>query len=128
VRAEPGAGPAGAESRWVAEASRLFTSLHEAIAESASTHAGADPGTDHVGGTADPPPLTCRYCPLCQALALARRNAPEMLDQLAALASTLADALRAGNSGSRTDGAEEPPAPPGPERAPPHLEWIDITE
>jgi hypothetical protein len=75
----------------------------------------------------DQPPGTteCRYCPLCQAVALLRRSGPDLLDRLSEVAAGLAATLRASESGSSPDtSSQAAPRPAEPERT----ERIDVTD
>ena len=48
----------------------------------------------HCGGERVGAPEACRLCPLCQGIALLRSVRPEVVDQLADLASVVAECLR----------------------------------
>ena len=69
----------------------------------------------------------CRACPVCQAVAMIRRNGPELLDGISALAAGLAASLRA----ARDEEPEQPvelreAAPPPPVVL--RTERIDVTD
>jgi hypothetical protein len=119
--ADEGAAGADREPAWAAEAVRLFQSLRSAA------EAGA--GADHSA--------ECRYCPLCQGLAVLRRAGPDLLDQVAGLATGFAAALRAAEETGEDPGRPAGPLGPDPgggpgaaaaRPAPPRTERIDITD
>jgi hypothetical protein len=84
-------------------------------------------------------PAECTWCPLCQALMLARRSGPELLDRVAEVAAGLAATLRQTQQGNPEQGnperghaqqggepAPEQQAPPRPD--PPATVRIDISD
>ncbi len=87
---------------WFDQARRLVAGLGESLA------AGPAPAAaDGDGDTDAPAPhgSDCRWCPLCQAVAVLRGERPE-------LTAALADALTAAAAALRT--MAEPPHPPAP--------------
>jgi hypothetical protein len=104
----------GAAPDWAAEAQRLLTAFQEAAA--AGGH------VDHTASAAE-----CRYCPLCQGVAVLRRSAPDVLDRVAELAVGLAASLRASapeDGPDEVDLTQPRPAPPRP----PAFRRIDVTD
>jgi hypothetical protein len=114
--------PDGAEAPWVADAARLFRSLRDAAA---SGEAGPGPLADLLDSAGHAP--ECRACPMCQAVAMIRRNGPELLDGISALAAGLAASLRAARDQEPehpADLRETAPPPPVVLRT----ERIDVTD
>ena len=119
----PGPDP-GWTGAWAADAQRLFRMMQQAASDSRDdAHSrddadGAD-GTDSAAGPAAAPPhataAECRYCPVCQGLAMIRRSGPEVLDKVAEFAAGLAATLRAADR-------ERPPPWDGDAAAP-----VDLT-
>lgn len=110
------------------EARRLVQAL-TAWVENTSARPNA-PTHVYAGDWADGPapgerPTTCGYCPLCQAIALARGQKPEVVAKLVEAATAVLGALAL-----LTDGPEAPvPAPPSDaDDAPPTspVQRIDI--
>jgi hypothetical protein len=95
--------------------------------ESSTGESGtAEPTTDEAGEQSGPAPHTgpagtsCRVCPLCRAMDLARAVRPELLQQVAAAAETVAVLLREAAGGVRdAPAAEHPPSPDDDTAAPP---------
>jgi hypothetical protein len=79
------------------------------------------PGDDHVHDSADRTSAdhtsadhtsSCRICPLCRALDLVRAVRPEVLQQVAAAAETVAVLLREAAGDRDRQAADQPPPPP----------------
>ncbi|RBY88450.1 hypothetical protein [Blastococcus sp. TF02A-26] len=91
---------------WLDQARRLVAGLGQTLAAGAaapSEHPAGETGAEHAAD--------CRWCPLCQAVAVLRGERPE-------LTAALADALSSAAAALRT--LAEPPAPAGtaPEAGP----------
>ena len=105
---------------WVEQARRLVAG----IGLSGDARFGDGPGAGHVPGG------DCRWCPLCQLVAVLRGERPEVAAVLAIVLRTTADALHA--FAAAPDGARaQPPAadePPGSGagRPPPVVQRIEI--
>lgn len=82
---------------------------------------GTPGGPEAPGGRsrACPEPSTCRVCPLCQGAALLRGLRPEVVEHLAAAATSLAAALRE---------VVAPPQRPGHPPAEPDVEQIRVLD
>ncbi|MGY1855902.1 hypothetical protein [Modestobacter sp. SYSU DS0290] len=111
---------------WIEQARRLVTGLaaeHPAAGSLAGALGGllgnATTGTADRDGAAACSDADCRWCPLCTGLAALRGRRPDLLEGLADVLATAADALRAQAgtpAGQRADdGAREPGAPPANE-------------
>ena len=82
-----GAGSAGSPpwtGPWADDARRLFQVFQATVEQLAEPVDGDQPHSPE-----------CRYCPLCRGVALLRQNGPDLLDQVAELATGLAATLRA---------------------------------
>jgi hypothetical protein len=82
----PGAEWAGP---WANDAQQFFRLLREAMPDPAPDPAEGHTAQSHAS------PAECRFCPLCQGLAIIRRQGPDVLDRIAELAAGLAATLRA---------------------------------
>ncbi len=108
---------------WVEQARRLVAGLG-GTGLGATGPAGAGPAWTDTRGDGHDPGGDCRWCPVCQLAAVARR--PEVSEALADALTSAAAALRAfaaaaaaaaaeaGTEPSTEAGAPEPPAAPGP--------------
>ncbi|HET8614059.1 MAG TPA: hypothetical protein VFL94_00940 [Actinomycetales bacterium] len=101
------------------EASRLAEALQGWWAQTSSTPSSdsgspfrtASPGAD------DHDPATCRMCPLCRALDVVRGISPELLEQVASAAETVAVLLREAAGDRQPGPSDAPPPAPGDEKA-----------
>jgi hypothetical protein len=116
---------------WLETARRVVDTFLAPPAGAAPEPAGTPgEGTAHDGtGHAD----TCRWCPVCQAMAVARGERPEVTAALADLLTTTAGALRtfaeagpAAEHPAGTDVAEGIPEDPEPDVPPRTVQRIDI--
>jgi hypothetical protein len=118
---------------WLETARRVvdsFLAPPAAAAPNAAAPADTAGATLHGGiGHAD----TCRWCPVCQAVAVARGERPEVTAALADLLTTTADALRtfaesAPEHPRATDAGQETPDDPERDDEPPArtVQRIDI--
>jgi hypothetical protein len=101
---------------WAEDAHRLYGTFSGIVQQVLEQAATGEPGADHSD--------QCRYCPVCQAMAVVRRSGPEVLDRVAELASGLAATLRA--TGPPPE--EGPPEAAPPPARPPTTVRIDITD
>ena len=100
-------------SDWMDQARRLVDTF---LSGAATAPSSGDPHAD-----------TCRWCPLCQAAAVARGERPEVSAALADVLTATAGALRAFAEGAdrpapAAEPEEKPDAEPGPA-----VQWIDIS-
>jgi hypothetical protein len=72
--------------------------------EGTPTGAPLEASCSHCGGESVGTPAACRLCPLCQGIALLRSVRPEIVDQLADVASVVAECLRDVAAKSRATG------------------------
>ena len=101
--------PAGQTERRAADG-------HDDEDDGARDDAADAPGQHHGGAHAhgdSPTGESCRVCPLCRVLDIARAARPDLLTQAAAAAETVAVLLREAAAGDRARGAEDVP-PAGP--------------
>ena len=101
---------------WMEQARRLMETLKAAVpadAAAAATQA-ASAARDAAGGAAAQLSGDCRWCPLCQAAAMARGERPELSAALADILTATATALRqfAGDAAPPEPEAPEEPTPP----------------
>jgi len=83
-------------------------------AEQQQTHRETHEQTAQGGDDNDDP---CRYCPVCQVIAVARKSHPEILDQLSQGLEGVVTALRAGILSQEKQWETKPE---------PHVQHIDI--
>ncbi|SEP16816.1 hypothetical protein [Trujillonella endophytica] len=107
---------------WLDQARRLVAGLGQSFAAGADAPTADAPhgGAAHAGNRGG----DCRWCPLCQAVAVLRGERPEVT-------AALADALTAAAAALRALAAEPPPADPpsradGDERPGPSVQHIEI--
>jgi hypothetical protein len=98
---DPWSGP------WADDAQRLLRMLTEA--------ADPNPAQAHAR-TSHATAAECRYCPLCQGMAIIRTSGPDILDRVAELAAGLAATLRAGPRAEPSDPSAVPDPDPEPDR------------
>jgi hypothetical protein len=110
---------------WGEQARRLIDGVRGALAEPGRISEGAGHGAE------------CRWCPLCQAIAVVRGERPEVSAALADLLTTAAAALRSvaaePGGGPAAEPAAEPPCPGADDAAgddagepPPEVQRIEI--
>jgi hypothetical protein len=116
---------------WLDTARRVvdtFLTPPAAASAATGTEATAPEGTSHAD--------TCRWCPVCQAMAVARGERPEVTAALADLLTTTAGALRTFAEslpapehapGAGTHVTEEPTPETGAAEPPPSAQRIDIS-
>ena len=108
---------------WVDQARGLLDMVKQGLAARAAAQGGTD--EDRHGGD-------CRWCPICQAAAVARGERPEVSAALADVLTAAGAALRSFAEEGRpaTSDAGDPSAAPfkpaGPADPPPVLQRIDI--
>jgi hypothetical protein len=89
----------------------------------------ADPD-DRAAGEATPQPAECRWCPLCQVIAVLRGERPEVTAALADVLRATADALHAFAAAPEGPRPASPPAQEGAEASaadpPPTVQRIEI--
>ena len=104
---------------WTDQARSLLDMLKQGLA--------APSGSDEDAG---PHGRDCRWCPVCQAVAVVRGQRPEVTAALADVLTATAAALRSFAEAGRPDPAGEPageaPADSGPGDPPPVMQRIEI--
>jgi flagellar hook-length control protein FliK len=125
-RAEPGAPEdtsagrrAAAEDTSAADLAPDGSTADGSAADGSAADGSATDGSAADGSAADgvPPvghdPLTCRYCPLCRAMAAVQATSPQLVEQLARAADQVAAALHELAAGAGRPARTDPtPGPP----------------
>ena len=89
---EPVSPDAPPRGRWADDPAGADTP--EGVPTSAPTDTPPEASCSHCGGEGVGTPQACRICPLCQGIALLRSVRPEVVEQLAEVASVVAECLR----------------------------------
>jgi hypothetical protein len=79
------------------------------------------PPDGHAGDDGD-----CRWCPVCQAVAVVRGERPEVTAALADLLGAAAEALRTFSEGGAQPAPAEPEEPAGDPAPPPVVQRIEL--
>ena len=104
---------------WADDARRLFHLFQTATETVGAALAEEATGAGATSSAPGEHPPECRYCPLCQGVALVRRAGPDVLDQLAEFAAELAATLRATQpAADQPSGAASTPATRSPTESP----------